>query len=173
MKTMTIEIEDKVARLLAVLDNDIQNIQDNLSRLNELRGYVVKRDEKSLQNLLTKIQMESGIYKENVQLRKHLREELAGAIDCSFEQMTLSRLETELSGDIKNEVTQRKTLLKTLASKLKKEHTSTLMLLSTCARFNRTLLKSILEFGNKGTVTYGPKGITEQSNNSALLNTEF
>jgi len=173
MKTTTIKIEDKVNQLLAVLDKDIQNIQCNLSRLNELRGYVVKKDETSLRILLANIQAESNNYKENELTRRQLREELANAMDCSFEQMTLSRLEVELSGDTRNEVTQRKTQLKTLASKLKKEHSSTLTLLSDCARFNRMLLKNILELGSKGPLTYGPRGLTERSGNSAFMNTQL
>jgi hypothetical protein len=56
MKTAMIEIEDKVDQLLAVLDKDIQHIQDTLSTLNELRGLVIKRDDASLHKLLESIQ---------------------------------------------------------------------------------------------------------------------
>jgi hypothetical protein len=173
MKTAIIEIEDKVDRLLAVLDKDIRHIQDNLSILNELRSFVVKRDEVSLHKLLESVQFESNSYKENELKRRLLREELAAALDCSFAQMTLSRLETVLSGEKKTEVTQRKFKLNALAGKLRIEHSSTVMLLSDCARFNSMLLKGILELGQTGTITYSSRGSAERQTNSALMNLQF
>jgi len=104
MKTTTIEIEDKVDKLLVVLDSDIRHIRENLSRLNELRGLVIKRDDASLCKLLGTIQSESNSYKDNELKRRLLREELATVWDCGFEQITLSKLEAELSGE-KNKIT--------------------------------------------------------------------
>ncbi|MHC4122101.1 MAG: hypothetical protein ACYSSI_00890 [Planctomycetota bacterium] len=173
MKTATIEIEDKVEQLLIVLDKDIQQIIENLSRLNDLRGLVVKMDDVSLHKLLESIKSESNSYKDNESKRRLLREELAIASGCSLEQMTLSRLEAELSGEKKAEVAERKTKLQTLAEKLKKEHLRTTMLLSDCARFNKVLLKSILELGQAGTTTYSPKGSAERQTNSAFVNLQF
>ena len=173
MKTATIEIEDKVNQLLTVLDRDIQHIMENLSKLNDLRGLVVKRDDISLHKLLERIKSESNSYKENELKRQSLREELAIAANCSLKQMTLSRLEAELSGEKKAEVAERRTKLQTLAEKLKKEHLSTTMLLSDCARFNSVLLKSVLEFGQAGTITYNPKGFTDRQANSAFVNLQF
>ncbi|MHC4114594.1 MAG: hypothetical protein ACYSSL_04650 [Planctomycetota bacterium] len=173
MKTATTEIEDKVDQLLIVLDKDIQHIVENLSRLNDLRGLVVKRDDVSLYKLLESIKSESNSYKENELKRQSLREELAIASNCSLKQMTLSRLEAELSGEKKAEVAERKTKLQTLAEKLKKELLSTTMLLSDCARFNSMLLKSVFEFGQAGTITYSPKGSAERQTNSAFVNLQF
>jgi len=173
MRKATIEIEDKVDQLLVVLDKDIHHIQDSLSRLNDLRGCVIKRDEVSLRKLLESIQSESNSYEENELKRRLLRKELATALDCGLAQMTLSRLETELSGEKKNEIIRRKTNLQTLTRKLKKEHSSTAMLLSDCARFNSVLLKSVLEFGQAGTITYSPRGLAERQTNSAFMNLQF
>ena len=47
---------DKVDELLAVLDKDIEHIQRSLSRLNELRRLVIKRDDTALGKLLESIQ---------------------------------------------------------------------------------------------------------------------
>jgi hypothetical protein len=173
MKTAIIEIEDKVDKLLAVLDKDIRHIQDNLLRLNELRGFVIKRDDVSLHKLLESIQFQSNDYKKNELKRRLLREELAAALDCSFAQMTLSRLETVLSGEKKTEVTKRKIKLHTLAGKLKIEHSSTAMLLSDCSRFNSVLLKGILELGQTGTITYSSIGSAERQTNSTFMNLQF
>lgn len=173
MKTETFKLEEKVSQLLAVLDRDIQNIHINLSRLNELRSFVVKRDNASMQKLLEGIQSESNSYKENDSERRRLREELANILGCSFKEMTLSRIETKLSAEKKNEVTERKIKLKTLAEKLKKEHLSTVMLLTDCARFNSMLLKGILELGHARTITYSPKGLAERQSSSAFMNMQF
>ena len=173
MKTATIGIEDKVDQLLTVLDRNIRHIMENLSRLNELRALVVKRDDVSLHKLLESIKSEPNDYKENELKRRSLREELAIASGCSLKQMTLSRLEAELSGEKQAEVAERRKKLQTLAEKLKKEHLSTTMLLADCARFNSVLLRSILEFGQAGTTTYSPKGSTERQTNSAIMNFQF
>jgi len=173
MKTVAIEIEDKVDQLLVVLDRDIQHIQENLLRLNELRGFVIKRDDASLRKLLESIQPESNNYKSNELKRRLLREELAIALDCSLEQMTLSRLEAELYEEKKAEVAERKTKLQTLTGKLKKEHLSTAMLLSDCARFNSMLLRSILKLGQAGTITYSPNGSADHQTNAAFVNLQF
>jgi hypothetical protein len=173
MRIITFEIEEKVRQLISILDSDMQNILNNLSRLNELRGFVIKKDEASLQALLAAIQTESSGYKENEFARHQVREELSQILGCTFEEMTLTKLESELSGEIKNEVVQKKLKLKHLTSKFKFEYASTLKLLTNCARFNKMLLKSILAIGNKNTVTYGPTGRTELTGNSAFMNAQI
>ena len=173
MKTVMIEIEDKVDRLLFVLDRDIRHITENLSRLNELRGLVVRRDDVSLHKLLESIRSESGSYKENELKRQSLREELAAALEHNPEQMTLSKLEAWLSGERKGEVKRRRIKLQTLAEELKKEYLSTTMLLSDCARFNSILLSGILRFGQAEAITYSPGGSAERQTDSAFVNLQF
>lgn len=173
MKTSEIALEDKVDELLFVLDRDIRHFQDNRSRLNDLRCLLVKRDDVSMRKMLAKIQAESGSYKTNELKRRLLREELAVISGCSFEEMTLSRLETELTGEKKAEVAQRKARLQTLTREFKKEHLSTMSLLSDCARFNSMLVKSVLEFGRTGTITYSRDGHAERQNNTAFVNLQL
>ena len=178
MKIAASEIEDKVDELLVVLDRDIRHIQENLLMLNELRSLVIKQDEVSLQKLLESIQSETNSYKDNELKRQSLREELETAFSCSIEQGIivggfLSRLEAELTGEKKIEVADRKTKLRVLAEKLKREHLSTAMLLSDCSRFNSMLLKNILELGQAGTITYSPKGSAERQTNQAFVNLQF
>ena len=170
MKNTIVEIEDKVDELITVLDRDIQHIEESLSIFNELRSLVVKRDDAALHELLENIQFKSNGYKENELKRQSLREELATVLECSLEEMTLSRLEAELFGEKKTEVTERRTKLQTLTGQLKKEHLSTSMLLSDCARFNSMLLTSVLELGQTGTITYGPRGSAERQINLAFVN---
>lgn len=173
MKTTEIKIEDRVDELLVVLDRDIQHIQENLSRLNELRSLIVKRDDAALGRLLESIQAESNSYKGNELRRQLIRDELAVAMDCNLEEMTLSRLEAELSEEKRAEVAKRKTELQALTKKLKKEHLSTTMLLSDCTRFNSLLLKSVFGLDKTGTVTYNSSGSAKRQTDTAFVNLEF
>lgn len=173
MNNAAIEIEDAVDKLLAVLDEDIRQIRNNLSTLDELRHSVIKRDDVSLGKLLEGAQSESSGYKNNETKRRLLREELALALDCAPGQMTLSRLETELAGEKKAHVAEKKITLRTLIEKLRKEHAGTMMLLSDCARFNGMLLKSVLQLGGTGEITYSPRGSVQRRIDTVFVDSQF
>jgi len=173
MKTATVEIEDKINELLVVLDKDIQHIQDSLSRLNELRSLVIKRNDADLGKLLESIQTESDGYRSHELKRQSIRKELANALDCNFEQVTLSGLEAVLPEEQKVQVATRKVQLRALTEELKKEHLSTVMLVSDCARFNRQLLKSVFDIGKMGVVYYNSKGSAKRGMTEAFVNLQF
>jgi len=170
MKAMAIGIDNKIDELLAVLDRDIQHMQESLSRLNELRSLVIKRDDAALSNLLEDIRAESDNYADNESRRQSIRNELAIALGCDVKQMTLSRLETTLPRGKNAQVAERKAKLKSLTGKLKEEHLITVLLLSECARFNRLFLNSIFNSGKTETVIYDSNGITRRQIDTALIN---
>lgn len=173
MKPGMTEIENKVDQLLFVLDKDIQQMEKSLSRLNEWRSLVVKRDDAGLGKLLEKIQSESDSYRCNELKRQSIRKELAIILGCSPNQITLSTLEAELAGEKKAQVAEKKATLRLLADQLKREHLSTSLLLSDCARFNGVLLKSVLEFGQGGAITYSPKGFAKRQAGPAFMSFQF
>jgi hypothetical protein len=173
MKKITISIENKVEELLVVLDEDIRQIEQNLSRLNELRSLVIKRDDVALGRLLERIQAESDDSRSHELKRQSIRKELANALGWSFEQMTLSALEASLTNNKKDQVTKRKMKLVALIKELKKEHLSTTLLLSECARFNRMLLKSVFNLGSTGTIHYGSNGATREQTDMSLVNLQL
>ncbi|MCD6392367.1 MAG: hypothetical protein J7M40_02555 [Planctomycetes bacterium] len=173
MSNSAIKIEDAVDKLLGVLDEDVRHIRKSLSRLDDLRHSVIKRDDASLHQLLEDAQSESGSYKNRAARRRLLREELAVALGCAPGQMTLSRLEAELSGARKAQVSERKMTLQTLIDRLRTEHTGTMMLLSDCARFNGMLLKSVLQLGQTGGITYSPRGSVQRQINTAFVDSQF
>lgn len=173
MRPTAAEIENGIDELLIVLDRDIQHIQKNLSRLNKLRTLVVKRDDTALGELLENIQSESESYKNHELRRRTIRKELASALGCSPEQMTLSRLEASLSGPKKVQLAERRSKLRLLIEELKKEHLNTTMLLSECARFNSVLLRGILEVGKTGTITYNSKGSAKRQTDTAFVTLQF
>ena len=174
MNPITFEIENKVNDLLGVLDTDIKHIQESLSWLNELRGLVIKRDEKAMSELIENIQEESGNYVSNESRRNSIRKALAEALGLEVKEMTLTMLEDVLEDDNRIKVSHCKEQLKTLVEKLKTEHLRTSMLLSDCSRFNSLLLQSILNLGNTGeAVTYNSNGATRRHNENVLMNLEF
>ena len=174
MNATATEIEGKVDELLAVLDKDIQHIHDTLSQLNELRSLLIKRDDTALAKLLGSIRAEADPpWRTNESKRRSIRRELAGAFSCNVKQMTLSRLETVLPEQKKVQISDRKASLRALIKELKKEHSSTAMLLSECARFNSLLLRTIFDLGKTGTVTYNPDGAARQQIDTALVNLQF
>jgi len=173
MKTTLISIENKIDELLAVLDTDIQHIQQSLSYLNDLRSSVIKRDDTALGKLLKLIQGRSDDYRSHELKRQSVRKELAGALGCSFQQVTLSTLEASLPKGKREQVTRKKEELTSLIKELRNEHLSTALLLSECARINRTLLKEIFNLGNSGTVCYGSNGAAKRQNDVAFVNLQL
>ncbi|MCD4831067.1 MAG: hypothetical protein K8R02_04565 [Anaerohalosphaeraceae bacterium] len=173
MKTAMADIENTVEKLLSVLDVDIQQIQENISRLNDLRGYVVCRNEESLRNLLAQIRLSSQNYSQNELRRSMLRKQLATMLTCSESEITLTKLQGYLSEDKKVLAAQRKSKLQVLSVELMQEHRSTTMLLKDCANFNSLLLRSILEVGREGSVTYSSSGQAQNQRNNAFMNLQF
>jgi hypothetical protein len=170
MKMATDAIKNKVDGLLTALDNDIQHIQDSLYQLNELRGLVIKRDDVALAKLLGTIRAKADSYAANESKRQSIRKGLANALGWTVEQTTLSRLETALSGGTKAQVASKRAELQSLINKLKKEHLSTAMLLSECARFNNLLLRGIFDLGRTGTLTYRANGATKWQTDKTFVN---
>jgi len=170
MKETAIGIEDKVDELLACLDKDSQHIQESLSQLNKLRSLVIKRDDAGLSKLLKIIQAESDSYRNHESKRQTIRKELANALGCNTEQMTLSALEASLPKCKKAQVTNKKAELMSLIKELKQEYLNTALLLSECARFNNLLMKSIFDFGKTGAVYYNSNGATKEQTDMAFVN---
>ncbi len=173
MKACANTIESKVDQLLGVLDEDIRYIHDGLLQLNELRSAVIKRDDAALNRLLSTIRAKADSYAANESNRQALRKDLANALGCNVEQMTLTKLASRLPIEKKAQVASKKVELKTLINELKKEHLSTSMLLSECARFNNLLLRSIFDLGKTGTVTYRANGAANRQMDGTFVNLRF
>jgi len=173
MKTIAIEIEEKVNALLVCLDKDVQLLQEGISRLDALRGFVIKRDDVALGKLLEKIQVEASDQKRHERNRLSIQRELAAALGYEPRQMTLSALETILSKGRKDQITERKAKIKSLVAKFRKEHLETVLLLSECARFNKMLLKSIFDLGKVESFSYNSNGSAKRQIDVALINLQL
>jgi hypothetical protein len=172
MNTVTI-MEDRVDELLDVLDRDIRHIQDCLWHLDQLRSCVIKRDDIELARILAQIQAEADSHITNEQKRRSIRKYLAQALDCNIDQINLSKLEAMLPEHRKAQVAKRKEELRTLILQLKREHSSTVLLLSECARFNSLLLRNIFGFEHKAAITYSPDGSTKRQANTTFVNLQY
>ena len=171
---VVLEIENKVDKLLACLDKDIQQIKQNISYLNEMRSLIIKRDEVALGNLLHTIQETSEVYKNNESDRQTIRKELADFLGCSVEQINLSKVEDSLSEISRNKVIETKENLRSLIEELRKEYSSTVMLVSECARFNKLLLRSIFNLGKTDSCSYDARGTTKRHDGeAAIMNVKF
>jgi hypothetical protein len=173
MKAQAASIEDKVEQLLLCLGIDVQHLEESLLKLNEMRSLVIKRDEEALSKLLESIQADAGSYRKHELSRQSIRKELADNLGCSFEQMTLSALQTILPEAKKEQLTQIKAKLRSLSAELKKEYLSTALLLSECARFNNLLLKGIFDLGRTESVQYNSNGATRRQIDTTFVNLQI
>lgn len=173
MESTIHSIEGKIDELLAVLDKDVEHVRTSLSRLDELRSLVVKRDSEALGILLDEIRKQSQEYSENESRRASLRAELARDLGCEVGDMTLSRLESVVGEGKRLAVSERKSLLRSLTDQLKRERVATAILLRDCGRLNSTLLNGILELGNARTTTYGSDGSARSSGGSVFVSMDL
>ena len=173
MKTIESEIEEKIDDLLACLETDVRHMQESLSYLNELRGLVIKRDDVALGRLLESIRTRSSSFADHERQRQSKRKELANMLGCKLEQITLSELASRVPQGVRERVSTMQAKLRSLAEELKKEHMSTSMLLSECARFNSLLLRSVFDLGQTGAVYYNSNGATKRHVDTALMNLEL
>lgn len=159
----------KTDELLAVLDADIEHLETTLSGLDALRSLLIKRDDDGLRALLEEITRQGDARQENERQRQRLRAELAQALSCEPEQLTLSRLQAVLSEPQRTALRERQTRLKALMADLKREHRLTALLVSDCARFNRSLMRVVFGLDGKDTTTYRQNGTVANHTNATLM----
>jgi hypothetical protein len=170
MNERTVEISQKISLLLDVLERDVEHIGRTMSYLNELRGLVIKRDERGLGRLLDAIRTESQEYAGIEQSRQLMRKEMAEAFGCKPEEMTLTFLKKCACGEVKDTIAEIQQKLKTTVGRLKGEYAATVKLVSECARINSILLKTIFERKQPGLVCYDSAGLTNRQGDAAFMN---
>lgn len=170
MSEQIMEISGSVEELLNVLIRDISHIEFASAKLNELRGFVIKRDEKGLGRLLEDIREEAKDYQANEQRRGLIRKELAELFGCKPNELTLSFLKNHIKGSARAAVAENQERLKTLVGHLRLEYASTAKLLSECARINSALLKIVFDRSRSGMVCYDSNGMTTRESGAAFMN---
>lgn len=166
-------VETKVEQLLAVLDEDIRHLETTLSQLDALRGLLIKRDDAALDRLLGEIRGRTEAYAANEQIRQRLRADLALMLGGDTGRFTLSKLQSKLPEPHRAAVASRREKLRSLVAELKREYTLTSLLVSDCARFNRTLLRTLFGTGRQTGVIYSPSGDARQQMNATLMSLQL
>jgi hypothetical protein len=152
-----------------VLDEDIRHLEMNLLQLDVLRGLLIKRDDAALDRLLGEIRGRTEAYAANERARQMLRAELAPMLGCDTGRFTLSKLQSMLPEPQRAAVASRRDRLTSLIADLKREYTLTSLLVSDCARFNRTLMRTFFGTGSQAGVTYDPSGGARHQTSATLM----
>jgi len=173
MNMMSSAVETKVEQLLVVLDEDVRHLETTLSQLDTLRGLLVRRDDAALEQLLGDIRGRTEAHAANEHRRQRLRADLALMLECNTGRFTLSKLESMLPEPQRAAVGSRREKLNTLIRDLKREYTLTTLLLSDCARFNRTLMRALFGTGHQAGVIYSPSGEARQQMNTTLMSLQL
>ena len=173
MNAATTELQGKIDELLLVLQKDLEHIEQSVKELDELRELVIKRNDSGLSKLLEQIRSRSQEYGANQKLREELKRQIAEILDWPVGEVRLGKLLQEVPDEQKINVRQMRERLGDMISKLKREHTSTVMLLSDLSRFNSLLLNTILETGQVCGVTYDARGGTSRSGEVAFMNLQL
>jgi hypothetical protein len=173
MIMMSSVVETKVERLLAALDGDIRHLETTLAQLDALRGLLIKRDDGALARLLTEIRSRTEAYAENEQTRQMLRADLAMALGCGAGRLTLSKLQSMVPEPQRASVATRQERLSSLIAELKREYMLTVALVSDCARFNRTLMRTFFGVCSQTGVLYSPSGQMRQPTTTTLMSLQL
>jgi hypothetical protein len=169
MKQQEITLPVLAEELLVVLERDVEHVEWSIMKLNELRGFVIKRDEKGLAGLLEDIKAESLEYSANEQKRLDIRRQIAGVLDCPTEAITVSVLKARVDEQIKTQFSDSQMKLKNLLEHLRREYITTAALLADCSRINSLLLKAVFERGRVNLVCYDSAGATARGNEAAFM----
>jgi hypothetical protein len=170
MNEQTMEITGSVEDLVNILKRDISHIEYASSKLNELRVFVIKRDEKGLGRLLEDIREEAKDYQVNEQRRGLIRKELAELFGCKPNELTLSFLKNRVTGTARAAIAENQEKLKAMVRHLQTEYVSTAALLSECARINSALLRIVFERSRTGLVCYDSTGLTTRESDASFMN---
>ena len=170
MKNARIEII--AAQMTAVLQEDAKNLQAALTRLNDLRASLLKRDPASLEDLLAVIKSQQDAYAINESRRNELRAQAAIELGCPIQEMNISRLIPHIGQRTSTRLLAAKAQIQELTAKLRTEYFATASLLSECARFNRQLVNALLG-GKSQVTTYNCRGNHSQQLKSAMVNLQL
>ncbi|OHB45973.1 MAG: hypothetical protein A2178_03515 [Planctomycetes bacterium GWC2_49_10] len=162
------KLEIVAAQMIAVLQHDSSYLTAAVTRLNDMRESLIKRDPAVLEQLLAVIRSEQDLYALNEVKRNDLRIQAADELGLDPAQVNISILIEHLSPKTAQRLADAKAELEKLTAALRTEYIATASLLTECARFNRQLVNAVL--GSNGTVTtYDSRGGRDR-NRSTMMN---
>ncbi len=169
---ITAELTNTALKLIETLDRDIAHLNSTLGHLDKLRTFVIKRDDRSMDELLTIIRKEVDAYKCIEKQRHVLAQRLSKLLAIGNAQFNLTMLSEHLPCEISQQLEEKIESLSFFMTRLRKEHAATVTLIADCARLNSMLLNAI--FGPaRPTVGYGRSGSIKRMDQAAFMNLNF
>ena len=161
-----------IENLFVFLDDSISSTRQMLEKLTELRAAVIRRDEKSLQQISEQMPELSSGRDSMQQYQRQICDSFAGVLNCPPEKVTLSYISEFLKSAKKIEMKTKQQLLRELISRLSGERLGTELLLRECERLNRMVLDGIIGRANQ-TCTYGSAGRIQRDMHCAIVSTRM
>lgn len=155
--------------LIVFLDDQIADIEQTLHRLDRLRAAVVRRDEGALEELMEEVRVAGQRKTQNDWRMRQLQIKLSSVLGCSPDEVNITRLCDQLTGQDRSIVQKKQSMLQQLTRKLSNERQGTELLLRECARFTRLLLSSMVGTHNQ-TRTYTAQGQEQWNVHCGLMN---
>lgn len=170
MSQQATSVTENVEQMLAVLEKDVRHLEQTAQHLSDLRGFVIKRNEQGLSQLLEQIKAQAERYRSIERNRQLIREQLSKQLGCDTSKLTLSVLKNVLDEPQRTVVDEKQGALRNLVRRLQSEYALTVSLLSDCARINMLLLKAVFERGRAEPVLYDSSGATTRQADAAFMN---
>jgi flagellar biosynthesis/type III secretory pathway chaperone len=169
MNNRTQKSFDELAEELFIfMDDNILSIGRMLEQLTQLRAAVIRRDEKSLTQMLGNVSGAAAQRTEMQQRQRQLCEIFATRLNCRVEDVNVSYLAGFLEEDRKKNLKTRQQTLRQLTVRLSLEHKATERLLRECMHLNRKLLECIVGRANPA-LTYGQGGRIQREMQYAMM----
>ncbi len=169
---ITTELTNTAMKLIETLDRDIAHLNSTLGHLDKLRMFVIKRDDRSMDELLGTIRKEVDAYKCIEKQRHILAQRLSKLLAFEKAEFNLTILCEHLQFETSQQLEEKIESLRFFMARLRKEHAATVTLIADCARLNSMLLNAI--FGpSRPTVGYGRSGSIKRMDQAAFMNLNF
>jgi flagellar biosynthesis/type III secretory pathway chaperone len=166
------DITGLVEELAGLLDDQIALLDLRRSQLEGLAQAVLQRDEAGMERLLGEIERTLRLQADADQRLRTLRAALGSALAAPEGGLRLSALVGRLHGPQRLAIAARRQGLLRAATRLRRQHLQTSVLLMECARANRLLLECLLRDGQAVT-TYGADGSARRQSEAGLMDAEL
>jgi predicted nucleic acid-binding Zn-ribbon protein len=165
--------ESLIDELLAVLDEEIELLEQKQSQLADLSDALVAVDDVATEALLKQIEQTERT-QTMVDLKlQDVRKTLAGVLGYDDARaLRLSVLVTKLPDAQASAVDDRRGRLAQQVGKLRRQHLQTAMLLIECSKVNRMMMECLLPAGEAVT-TYDATGTNLWRNGAGLVDKEL
>jgi hypothetical protein len=164
--------DELTKELFVFLEDSVLAMQSMLGKLTELRAAVIRRDEKTLQQMSDEMS-ELTSWRDGMQQRqRQICKAFAIPLNCQAEKINISYLALFLESPKREELKIKQHLLGELVSRLLREHRATELLLQECERLNRMVLDGIVGKANQ-TFTYGSAGRVRREMYCTIMSTRI